>query len=66
MIIDVEERIQKAYSMGKAEGEGSFQSGLEQVAAQVYDHVHQQLSKIQEEKARQTLEKVRYRLRDVL
>ena len=44
VIMEVEERIQKAYLKGKEEGEGSFQSSLEAVAAQVYDNVHQQLS----------------------
>lgn len=59
VIEDVETRIQTAYMKGKEEGASSFQSSLELVAAQVYDNVHEQLTKMQEEKLRQSLAKVR-------
>jgi hypothetical protein len=40
-------RIKEAYAKGKQEGVASFQSQLEQVAAQVYDGVHTRLTQIQ-------------------
>jgi predicted Holliday junction resolvase-like endonuclease len=43
-----EDKVQKAYNKGKEDGVASFQSSLEQVAAQVYDGVHTKLTEIQE------------------
>jgi hypothetical protein len=57
VIEDVESRIQNAYLKGKQEGASSFQSSLEIVAAQVYDNVHDQLAKMQEEKLEQSIKK---------
>jgi hypothetical protein len=43
-----EDKVQKAYNKGKEDGVATFQSSLEQVAAQVYDGVHTRLTEIQE------------------
>ena len=47
--LSTEERIKQAYSKGKEDGINTFQSSLEQVAAQVYDSVHSRLTAIQTE-----------------
>lgn len=57
VIEDVESRIQNAYMKGKQEGASSFQSSLEIAAAQVYDNVHDQLTKMQEEKLESSMKK---------
>lgn len=45
--ISSDDKIKEAYNKGKEDGKASFQSSLEQVAAQVYDGVHARLTDIQ-------------------
>ena len=44
---NTDDKIMQAYNKGKEDGKASFQSSLEQVAAQVYDGVHARLTDIQ-------------------
>lgn len=45
--VNVDDKIKQAYNKGKEDGKASFQSSLEQVAAQVYDGMHARLTDIQ-------------------
>lgn len=46
-VIDTNINVKAAYDKGHEDGVNTFQSSLEQVAAQVYDGVHKQLADIQ-------------------
>lgn len=59
LLRDIEQKIQNAYNEGREEGVGAFQSTLEQVAAQVYDNVHAQLVKVQDDSINQSAKLVR-------
>lgn len=47
--VDTNINFKAAYDKGHEDGVNTFQSSLEQVAAQVYDGVHKQLADIQSE-----------------
>ena len=53
------DKLREAFNKGKEEGVASFQSSLEQVAAQVYDGVHTKLTEIQSDSLKRSKETVR-------
>lgn len=47
--LSMEARLREAFEKGKKEGQSSFESVLDKVAAEVYDNVHSKLAVIQQE-----------------
>lgn len=57
--VDTSINFKAAYDKGHEDGVNTFQSSLEQVAAQVYDGVHKQLADIQNESLAKSKDLVR-------
>lgn len=51
-------KLNEAYEKGKVDGTAAFQSTLEEVAAQVYDNVHTELTTIQSDSLEKSKTKV--------
>jgi len=65
LLRDIEQKIERAYSEGKEEGIGAFQSSLVQLSAEVYGNVDSQLAKIHNDNINQS-EKLAKELRNKL